>query len=217
MIFFVTFLFLSVTITALFKTNFRMDFPFDLQELPAFAIIGWRCLWICVYVCVCSDNVCIFCISFWFAIDSRAVEIFSSYLSKSTNLCQTKWFSALKIWLMALFNFRIMLIVQGINFQTRLMAVILLYITSWDYYYSYNNVKTGFYCWSWLRLYSFWTNLNRTANADSCHYVFICSLISLLIDWMFDFYKLKQVKSKGANPHIWEGGIFYFTHHIYTL
>lgn len=35
------FLFLPVTITALFRTNFRMDFPFDLQELPAFAIIGW--------------------------------------------------------------------------------------------------------------------------------------------------------------------------------
>lgn len=33
----------SVTITALFRTNFRMDFPFDLQELPAFAIIGWEC------------------------------------------------------------------------------------------------------------------------------------------------------------------------------
>lgn len=32
----------SVTITALFRTNFRMDFPFDLQELPAFAIIGWE-------------------------------------------------------------------------------------------------------------------------------------------------------------------------------
>ncbi|KAA0703004.1 Chloride channel protein 1 [Triplophysa tibetana] len=31
---------LGVTITALFRTNFRMDFPFDLQELPAFAIIG---------------------------------------------------------------------------------------------------------------------------------------------------------------------------------
>ncbi|NXF47490.1 CLCN1 protein, partial [Oceanites oceanicus] len=30
----------SVTITALFRTNFRMDFPFDLQELPAFAVIG---------------------------------------------------------------------------------------------------------------------------------------------------------------------------------
>ncbi|XP_024917236.1 chloride channel protein 1 [Cynoglossus semilaevis] len=33
----------NVTITALFKTNFRMDFPFDLQELPAFAIIGISC------------------------------------------------------------------------------------------------------------------------------------------------------------------------------
>uniref|UniRef100_A0A3Q0RRE1 Chloride voltage-gated channel 1 n=1 Tax=Amphilophus citrinellus TaxID=61819 RepID=A0A3Q0RRE1_AMPCI len=33
----------AVTITALFKTNFRMDFPFDLQELPAFAIIGIFC------------------------------------------------------------------------------------------------------------------------------------------------------------------------------
>ncbi|XP_053289339.1 chloride channel protein 1 [Pleuronectes platessa] len=33
----------AVTITALFKTNFRMDFPFDLQELPAFAIIGICC------------------------------------------------------------------------------------------------------------------------------------------------------------------------------
>ncbi|KAM9839036.1 chloride channel protein-like [Aulostomus maculatus] len=33
----------SVTITALFRTNFRMDFPFDLQELPAFAIIGIIC------------------------------------------------------------------------------------------------------------------------------------------------------------------------------
>jgi hypothetical protein len=29
-----------VTITALFRTNFRMDFPFDLKELPAFAVIG---------------------------------------------------------------------------------------------------------------------------------------------------------------------------------
>ena len=35
------FSFFPVTITALFRTNFRMDFPFDLQELPAFAIIGW--------------------------------------------------------------------------------------------------------------------------------------------------------------------------------
>uniref|UniRef100_A0A8C8A6J4 Chloride channel, voltage-sensitive 1a n=1 Tax=Oryzias sinensis TaxID=183150 RepID=A0A8C8A6J4_9TELE len=33
----------AVTITALFRTNFRMDFPFDLQELPAFAIIGISC------------------------------------------------------------------------------------------------------------------------------------------------------------------------------
>ncbi|KAK5613965.1 Chloride channel protein 1 [Crenichthys baileyi] len=33
----------AVTITALFRTNFRMDFPFDLQELPAFAIIGIVC------------------------------------------------------------------------------------------------------------------------------------------------------------------------------
>lgn len=28
------------TITALFKTRFRLDFPFDLQELPAFTVIG---------------------------------------------------------------------------------------------------------------------------------------------------------------------------------
>ncbi|KAK1880489.1 Chloride channel protein 1 [Dissostichus eleginoides] len=33
----------AVTINALFRTNFRMDFPFDLQELPAFAIIGISC------------------------------------------------------------------------------------------------------------------------------------------------------------------------------
>ncbi|XP_067833664.1 chloride channel protein-like, partial [Heptranchias perlo] len=33
----------AVTITALFKTNFHVDFPFDLQELPAFAIIGIAC------------------------------------------------------------------------------------------------------------------------------------------------------------------------------
>ncbi|MEQ2158531.1 hypothetical protein GOODEAATRI_013307, partial [Goodea atripinnis] len=33
----------ALTITALFRTNFRMDFPFDLQELPAFAIIGIVC------------------------------------------------------------------------------------------------------------------------------------------------------------------------------
>nr|XP_057902712.1 chloride channel protein 1-like [Doryrhamphus excisus] len=33
----------AVTITALFRTNFRLDFPFDLQELPAFAIIGITC------------------------------------------------------------------------------------------------------------------------------------------------------------------------------
>ncbi|XP_066219025.1 chloride channel protein 1 [Saccopteryx leptura] len=31
------------TITALFRTNFRMDFPFDLQELPGFAVIGICC------------------------------------------------------------------------------------------------------------------------------------------------------------------------------
>ncbi|MGH0144691.1 UNVERIFIED_CONTAM: hypothetical protein FKN15_036175 [Acipenser sinensis] len=30
------------TITALFKTRFRLDFPFDLQELPAFAVIGLK-------------------------------------------------------------------------------------------------------------------------------------------------------------------------------
>uniref|UniRef100_G3TVC7 Chloride voltage-gated channel 1 n=1 Tax=Loxodonta africana TaxID=9785 RepID=G3TVC7_LOXAF len=33
----------AITITALFRTNFRMDFPFDLQELPAFAVIGICC------------------------------------------------------------------------------------------------------------------------------------------------------------------------------
>ncbi|KAH1185423.1 hypothetical protein KIL84_018172 [Mauremys mutica] len=33
----------AVTITALFRTNFRLDFPFDLQELPAFAVIGICC------------------------------------------------------------------------------------------------------------------------------------------------------------------------------
>uniref|UniRef100_A0A3Q3MCM7 Chloride channel, voltage-sensitive 2a n=1 Tax=Mastacembelus armatus TaxID=205130 RepID=A0A3Q3MCM7_9TELE len=31
------------TITALFKTRFRLDFPFDLQELPAFAVLGIAC------------------------------------------------------------------------------------------------------------------------------------------------------------------------------
>ncbi|XP_074171340.1 chloride channel protein 1 isoform X4 [Rhinolophus sinicus] len=31
------------TITALFRTSFRMDFPFDLKELPAFAVIGICC------------------------------------------------------------------------------------------------------------------------------------------------------------------------------
>ena len=31
----------SETITALFKTRFRLDFPFDLQELPAFAVLGY--------------------------------------------------------------------------------------------------------------------------------------------------------------------------------
>uniref|UniRef100_A0A8C8JND6 Chloride channel protein n=1 Tax=Oncorhynchus tshawytscha TaxID=74940 RepID=A0A8C8JND6_ONCTS len=30
----------EVTITALLPTNFRQDFPFDLQELPAFAVLG---------------------------------------------------------------------------------------------------------------------------------------------------------------------------------
>lgn len=29
------------TITALFKTSFRIDFPFDPQEFIAFAFIGW--------------------------------------------------------------------------------------------------------------------------------------------------------------------------------
>ncbi|XP_062895450.1 chloride channel protein-like [Mobula hypostoma] len=33
----------AATITALFKTNFRGDHPFDLQELPAFAIVGIAC------------------------------------------------------------------------------------------------------------------------------------------------------------------------------
>uniref|UniRef100_A0A8B9JFN0 Chloride voltage-gated channel 1 n=1 Tax=Astyanax mexicanus TaxID=7994 RepID=A0A8B9JFN0_ASTMX len=41
----------AVTITALFRTKFRMDFPFDLQELPAFAInslfdnFTWTKIW----------------------------------------------------------------------------------------------------------------------------------------------------------------------------
>lgn len=33
----------AVTITALFKTNFSDEFPFDIQELPAFAIVGISC------------------------------------------------------------------------------------------------------------------------------------------------------------------------------
>uniref|UniRef100_A0A8C4QMA1 Chloride channel, voltage-sensitive 1b n=1 Tax=Eptatretus burgeri TaxID=7764 RepID=A0A8C4QMA1_EPTBU len=37
------FLSCAETITALFKTNFRIDFPFDLQELPAFVVIGLVC------------------------------------------------------------------------------------------------------------------------------------------------------------------------------
>lgn len=32
---------IAETITALFKTRFRLDFPFDLQELPAFAVLGF--------------------------------------------------------------------------------------------------------------------------------------------------------------------------------
>lgn len=28
------------TVTALFKTNFRLDFPFDVEEFLAFALIG---------------------------------------------------------------------------------------------------------------------------------------------------------------------------------
>lgn len=32
--------FISETITALFKTNFRIDFPFDVEEFVAFALIG---------------------------------------------------------------------------------------------------------------------------------------------------------------------------------
>uniref|UniRef100_A0A3Q2Q5E5 Chloride voltage-gated channel 2 n=1 Tax=Fundulus heteroclitus TaxID=8078 RepID=A0A3Q2Q5E5_FUNHE len=39
------------TITALFKTRFRLDFPFDLQELPAFAILGWSRLSLCRIAC----------------------------------------------------------------------------------------------------------------------------------------------------------------------
>ena len=31
------------TITALFKTDFKVDFPFDPQELFVFALIGWVC------------------------------------------------------------------------------------------------------------------------------------------------------------------------------
>lgn len=32
-----------MTITALFKTSFRSDFPFDVQELFVFALIGAMC------------------------------------------------------------------------------------------------------------------------------------------------------------------------------
>ena len=32
---------ISDTITALFKTNFRPDFPFDTEEFIAFSLIGW--------------------------------------------------------------------------------------------------------------------------------------------------------------------------------
>ena len=36
------FLFLATeTVTALFKTNFNVDFPFDVEEFIAFALIGW--------------------------------------------------------------------------------------------------------------------------------------------------------------------------------
>uniref|UniRef100_A0A8C8JK39 Chloride channel protein 2 n=1 Tax=Oncorhynchus tshawytscha TaxID=74940 RepID=A0A8C8JK39_ONCTS len=43
------------TITALFKTRFRLDFPFDLQELPAFAILGYMCVYciLCVLHTLC--------------------------------------------------------------------------------------------------------------------------------------------------------------------
>ena len=38
---FLFFLFILETITALFKTRFRIDFPFDVQEFVAFGFIGY--------------------------------------------------------------------------------------------------------------------------------------------------------------------------------
>lgn len=40
-----------------------MDFPFDLQELPAFAIIGWATETIDGFILVCVDA-CIVCQNF---------------------------------------------------------------------------------------------------------------------------------------------------------
>ena len=34
------FVLFTETVTALFKTNFRLDFPFDVEEFLAFALIG---------------------------------------------------------------------------------------------------------------------------------------------------------------------------------
>ncbi|XP_029986412.1 chloride channel protein 1-like, partial [Sphaeramia orbicularis] len=50
----------AVTITALFRTKFRMDFPFDLQELPAFAIIGIFCGFLGAFFVYLNRNIVLF-------------------------------------------------------------------------------------------------------------------------------------------------------------
>ncbi|RXN11295.1 chloride channel 1-like protein [Labeo rohita] len=63
----------AVTITALFRTNFRMDFPFDLQELPAFAIIGISCGFLGAFFVYLNRQVVLF---------MRRPNLFTRFLTK---------------------------------------------------------------------------------------------------------------------------------------
>ncbi|XP_044155306.1 chloride channel protein 1 [Bufo gargarizans] len=63
----------AVTITALFRTNFRMEFPFDLQELPAFAVIGICCGFLGAFFVYLNRQV---------VLGIRKNQILSSFLSR---------------------------------------------------------------------------------------------------------------------------------------
>ena len=45
------FFWLTETITAVFKTNYQIDFPYDPQELFIYALVGWESIMLNIFFC----------------------------------------------------------------------------------------------------------------------------------------------------------------------